>query len=62
MERCALDEHISPAEAAVTLIQDGLNATLRKPASRTLSEADWQRLREDPTVAFFERLPDHVFD
>jgi hypothetical protein len=61
LEEYAKSERISPAEAAVRLIQTGLKASKRKAARKELSEADWEQLRQDPTVAFFERLPDRVF-
>jgi len=61
LEEYAQSEHISSAEAAVKFIQSGLKSSKRKAARKGLSEADWEQLRQDPTVAFFERLPDHIF-
>lgn len=60
IENYAQAEHITPTEAAVKLMQDALKAKKRK-AAKGLSEADWEQLQQDPTVAFFQRLPDHVF-
>ena len=61
LEEYAQAERISPADAAVKFIQTGLKASKRKATRKDLTEADWEQLRQDPTVAFFERLPDHVF-
>lgn len=62
LERFAEAEHITVAEAAVRLIQSGLMVKKQKQAKSALTEAQMEQLRQDPTVAFFERLPDHVFD
>jgi hypothetical protein len=62
LERYAQAEHVTPAQAAEKFIQSGLKASKRKTAPKGLSEADWELLRQDPTVAFFERLPEPVFE
>ncbi len=61
LEEYAQREHISPTEAAVKFIQSGLESGKRKSAQKGLSVADWEELRQDPTIAFFERLPEHIF-
>ena len=61
LEEYAKIEHISTNEAAVKFIQSGLKASKRKTVPEGLSESDWEKLRQDPTVVFFESLPDHVF-
>ena len=62
LEKYAQIEHISPAEAAIKFIQSGLKAKKQKTASKRMSEDELEQLRQDPTVAFFERLPDHALE
>jgi hypothetical protein len=62
LEQYAEAEHISPTEAAVKFIRSGLEASREKSVPRELTEADWEILRNDPTIAFFRRLPDHVLE
>ncbi len=63
IERYALSESISPAEAAVKLVQDALRNKKPKAPKREITEADLETLRQNvPIFAFLEKLPDHVID
>ena len=61
LEQYALAEHLSPAEAAVKLIQSGIESS-RGKVGRELTEEEWEILRNDPTVQFFSRLSDETFE
>ena len=61
LEQYALAEHLSPAEAAVKLIQSGIESSKGK-VGRELTEEEWEILRNDPTVQFFSRLSDETFE
>ena len=62
LELYAQAQHITPVEAAVKFIQSGLKAKRRKTVGRELTEADWDRLRQDPTVAFFGGLSEDTLE
>lgn len=63
IEQYAAIEHISPSEAAVKLIQDGLRTKKRKPVKHEITEADLETLRKNiPMFAFLENLPDSVVE
>jgi len=62
LEQYALAEHLSPAEAAVKLIQSGIESSKGKAPVRELTEKEWEILRNDPTVQFFSRLSDETFE
>jgi|GEM_PF-1649007 len=62
LELYAEAEHISPAEAVVRFVEAGLNAWKRKAKSNPLTAEEWELLRKDPLVAFFERLPERTID
>lgn len=62
IERYARSKHITPSEAAVQLIEDGLRANEKKPnGKRKVSQEDLEVLREKvPLFAFLDTLPDDV--
>lgn len=62
VERYAEEAKLSPAEAAVRLVQSGLEKARLPEGKGPLTEAEWARLRADPVLAFLWSLPDDVFD
>jgi hypothetical protein len=62
LQAYAQAEHISPAEAAVKLIRNGLKSTKRKAAIE-VTQTEIETLRQNvPIFAFLEQLPDNVID
>jgi hypothetical protein len=64
IERFALSEHISPTDAAVRLIQDGLKAKKRKTVNEDLvTDEQIRQLRAlDPMFGLLEDVPEEQID
>lgn len=62
VERYAEEANLTPGEAAVQLIQTGLERTRKPEAKGELSAEEWESLMSYPAFALLQSIPDSVID
>ena len=63
IQQYAKAEHITVDQAALEIVQAGLQSVGRKSSKGELTELEWQKVKEaDPAFAFFSELPESVID